>query len=126
MGFGEIARGREDCHVRISLYGLEQSPRQMYKHFVYCGQFSCGSCVYLLLFVDDMFIAAKSMFEVKWLKYFLGDEFEMKNLGGARKILLFVSTSDDAHFRLLATLAPQTVLIFKFKRCLDLIVVCYL
>jgi hypothetical protein len=80
----------------------------------------------LLLYVDGMLIAAKSMFEVKRLKSLLGDEFEMKDLGGAKKILLFVSTSDDAHFRLSAALAPQCVLIFKFKKCLDLIVVCNL
>jgi hypothetical protein len=112
--------------LRGSLYGLEQSPGQRYKRFVYCGQFSYGSFVYLLLYVDGMLIAAKSMFEVKRLKSLLGDEFEMKDLGGAKKILLFVSTSDDAHFRLSAALAPQCVLIFKFKKCLDLIVVCNL
>jgi hypothetical protein len=106
-----------------SLYGLEQSSGQRYKRFVYCEQFSF---VYLLLYVDDMLIAAKSMFKVKRLKSLLGEEFGMKDLGGAKKILLFVSTSNDAHFRLSAALAPQCVLILKFKRCLDLIVVCNL
>jgi hypothetical protein len=76
--------------------------------------------------VDDILTVAKSMFEVKRLKSLLGDEFEIKDLGGAKKILLFVSTSDDAHFRLLAALAPQCILILKFKRCLELIVVCNL
>jgi hypothetical protein len=109
-----------------SLYGLEQSPGQRYKRFVYCGQFSYGSFVYLLLYVDGMFIAAKSMFKVKRLKSLLGEEFAMKDLGGTKKILLFVSTSDDAHFRLSAVLAPQCILIFKFKRCLDLIIICSL
>jgi len=112
--------------LKRSLYGFEQSLGQRYKHFVYCWQFSCGSFVYLLLFMDDMPIAAKSMFEVKRLKSLLSDEFEMKDLGGAKKILEFVSTSDDAHFRLLAALAPQCILILKFKRCLDFIGVCSL
>jgi len=39
---------------------------------VYYGQFSCGSFVYLLLFVDDMLITAKNMFEIKRLKSFFG------------------------------------------------------
>jgi len=50
------------------MYGLEQSPKQRYKRFVYCGQFSCGFFIYLLLYVDDMLSVAKSMFEVKILK----------------------------------------------------------
>jgi len=40
----------------------------------------------LLRYVDDMLIASKSMFEVKRLKFLLGDEFEMMDLGGAKKI----------------------------------------
>jgi hypothetical protein len=38
--------------------------------------------------MDDMLIAAKSIFEVKRLKSLLGDEFEMKDLSGAKKILV--------------------------------------
>jgi hypothetical protein len=34
-----------------------------------------------VLYVDDMFIVAKSMLEVKRLKFQLSDEFEMKDLG---------------------------------------------
>jgi hypothetical protein len=122
----KLPEDAKTVRLRRSMYGLEQSRGQRYKRFVYCGQFSCGSFVYLLLYVDDMLIAAKSMFEVKRLNSLLSDEFEIKDLGGAMKILLFVSISDDAHFRLSAVLAPQCVLIFKFKRCLDLIVVCIL
>jgi hypothetical protein len=122
----KLPEDEKTVSLRRSMYGLKQSPGQRYKRFVYCGQFSCGSFVCVLLYVDDMLIAVKSMFEVKRLKSLLGDEFEMKNLGGAKKILLFVSTSDDAHFRLSATLAPQCVLIFKFKRCLNLIGMCSL
>jgi hypothetical protein len=46
----------------------------------------------LLLYVDDMLIAAKSMFKVKRLKSLLGDVFEMKDLGGTKNILGLVST----------------------------------
>ena len=46
-----------------------------------------GSTIYLLLYVDDMLIAAKSMSEINELKKQLGNEFEMKDLGAAKKIL---------------------------------------
>jgi hypothetical protein len=43
--------------------------------------------VFLLLCVDDMLIAAKSIKEAEKLKALLQREFEMKDLGAARKIL---------------------------------------
>ncbi|GKV16510.1 hypothetical protein SLEP1_g27143 [Rubroshorea leprosula] len=46
-----------------------------------------GSWVYLLLYVDDMLIAAKSMLIIDDLKKQLSGEFEMKDLGAAKKIL---------------------------------------
>uniref|UniRef100_A0A2N9EIR8 CCHC-type domain-containing protein n=1 Tax=Fagus sylvatica TaxID=28930 RepID=A0A2N9EIR8_FAGSY len=46
-----------------------------------------GSYIFLLLYVDDMLIAAKSMCEVNRLKSLLHKEFEMKDLGAAKKIL---------------------------------------
>jgi hypothetical protein len=42
-----------------------------------------------------MLIATTSMFKVKILKSLLGDEFEMKDLGGVKKILGLVSTPYD-------------------------------
>jgi hypothetical protein len=46
-----------------------------------------GSAIYLLLYVDDMLIAAKDKSEIAKLKEQLNLEFEMKDLGVARKIL---------------------------------------
>jgi hypothetical protein len=66
---------------------------------------SDGCFVYLLLYVDDMLIAAKIMFEVKRLKYILGDDFEMKDLNGVKNILGLVSTPYDVHFRVSVALA---------------------
>ena len=41
----------------------------------------------MLLYVDDILIAAKSKVEIGKLKLQLNEEFEMKDLGEAKKIL---------------------------------------
>jgi len=46
-----------------------------------------GSAIYLLLYVDDMLIAAKDKSEIAKLKAQLSSEFDMKDLGAAKKIL---------------------------------------
>ena len=45
------------------------------------------SYIYLLLYVDDMLIVARSMIDITRLKQQLNSEFKMKDLGGACKIL---------------------------------------
>ena len=42
---------------------------------------------FLLLYVDDMLNEAKNIVEVNKLKILLGREFNMKDLGAAKKIL---------------------------------------
>ena len=109
---GFIVPGKENyvCKLKKSLYGLKQSPRQWYKRFdsfMLLNGFkrseydSCvyikiveGSPIYLLLYVDDMLIAAKSRKEITTVKKLLSSEFDMKDLGAAKKILSMKITRD--------------------------------
>lgn len=104
MGF-EV-KGKEDhvCLLNKSLSGFKQSPRQCYKRFdeftnsndyfksnydscVYFGGLNLGRAIYLLLYINDMLIARKIKVESEKLKRLLSGEFEMKDLGCAKRIL---------------------------------------
>jgi hypothetical protein len=107
--------GKENWVSKLnrSLYGLKQSPRQWYKRFdqfmirqkytrsqfdhcVYFLKLQDGTFIYLLLYVDDMLIACKSIVEIERLKTQLKNEFEIKDLGEAKKILGMEITRERA------------------------------
>ena len=61
--------------------------RNQYDKCVNLKKLLDGSFIYLLLYVDDMLIAASSKAEIDNLKTLLSNEFEMKDLGATKKIL---------------------------------------
>jgi hypothetical protein len=70
--------------------------RSQFDHCVYFLKLQDGTFIYLLLYVDDMLIACKSVVEIDRLKTQLKKEFEMKDLGEAKKILGMEITREKA------------------------------
>uniref|UniRef100_A0A2N9IB18 CCHC-type domain-containing protein n=1 Tax=Fagus sylvatica TaxID=28930 RepID=A0A2N9IB18_FAGSY len=129
-GFKQPGTENLVCRLKKSLYGLKQSPRQWYKRFdsymiqigytrceydccVYVRILEDGSYIFLLLYVDDMLIAAKSMCEVNrdrearklWLsqKNYIRKVLEKFSMLDAKP----VSTPLANHFRLSGSQCPK-------------------
>ena len=64
--------------------GYTRSP---YDPCVYMHKLQNGEYIYLLLYVDDMLITSRNTSAIRKLKKELSSEFEMKDLGEAKKIL---------------------------------------
>ena len=58
-----------------------------YDYCVYFRVLADGSYIFLALYVNDMLVVAKSKQEIVKLKSLLSSEFDMKDLGVAKKIL---------------------------------------
>ena len=74
-------------------------------------KFVNGSPIYLLLYVDDMLIVAKSKKEIATLKAQLSSEFEMKDLWAARNIR-GMENGRDMKFGL--SFLSQEIVVFQY------------
>ena len=60
--------------------------RSSFDSCVYFKRCNDESFLYLLFYVDEMLIAAKSKEDIRTVKVQLNNEFEMQDLGAAKKI----------------------------------------
>jgi hypothetical protein len=91
------------CKLLKSLYGLKQAPKKWHEKFdrtlTFVGvvvneadksvyyRYGGGEGVILCLYVDDILIVGTSLDVIKETKYFLSNNFEMKDFGEANVIL---------------------------------------
>jgi len=61
--------------------------RSNFDHCVYYKQLQGNQYIYLLIYVDDMLITCRDKNEIRKLTMYLKSEFEMKDLGEAKRIL---------------------------------------
>jgi len=114
-GYTQEGKENKMCLLKKSFHRFKQSPRQWYKQFdsfmiktkynwceynsyVYFEQ--SDDLTYLLLYVDDMLIAARNKTHVQKLKAQLKKKSAMKDLREAKKILGMEITRDKSTGRL--------------------------
>ncbi|CAH9095979.1 unnamed protein product [Cuscuta epithymum] len=102
-GFVDPKYPRHVCLLKKALYGLKQSPRQWNIKFDQCmsslrfKRSDSDPCLYfkdadsvlvfLLIYVDDMLIISPSVNAIKNVQQCLCENFAMKDLGDAKRIL---------------------------------------
>ena len=77
--------------------------RNEYDQCVYFKGLKSSNFIYLLLYVDDMLITSRSKKEIDKVKAQLSSEFEMKDLGGAKKNMGMEILRDRKNRRLCLT-----------------------
>ncbi|CAM8928612.1 unnamed protein product [Rhodiola kirilowii] len=104
IGFEDSSKPNHVCLLKKSIYDLKQSPRQWnikfnecmlslgfyrskYDTCLYLKRPKSGLILYLLLYVDDILIMSNSESEIAKIKKELNSNFDMKDLGTAKKIL---------------------------------------
>lgn len=58
-----------------------------FDHYIYFKETKNSLYIYLLIYVDDMLIACGDKAEIQKLKLLLKAEFEMQDIGAAKRIL---------------------------------------
>jgi hypothetical protein len=98
---GFVVKGKEHmgCHMRNSIYGLNQTSRQWYLKFdetirsfgfkeneednyIY-AKFRSGKFIFLILYADDILLASSDVSLLLETKRFLSSNFDIKDLGEA-------------------------------------------
>jgi len=91
------------CHFRKSLYGVKQSPRAWFgkfsnvvqqfsmtrseaDHSIFYRHSSVG-CIYLVVYVDDIFLTSSDQHGISQVKQHLCEHFQTKDLGKLRYFL---------------------------------------
>ena len=117
-GFAE--QGKEDWVLLLNkaLYGLKQSPRAWFLKiaptlvdfdFKQCDSDPCifvytndkGEKTYIALYVDDFIIAGENEDDIMRIKQLLAEQFEMKDLGIAKKFLgMEIEYGDDGSIKI--------------------------
>jgi hypothetical protein len=115
---GFVVKGKKElvCKLKKSLYGLKQSPKMWYQkfdtyilglgfvrsrddHCVYSKQVG-NHFIYVVLYVDDMFLVGNNMDVIKEVKSQLSSKFDMKDLGAANFIMRMEIKRDRANRKL--------------------------